>query len=149
MASGVTSNDYIVSERRCQLGFQAPINLAQAIDAIRQRRYVLPAIQREFVWSTAQIEQLFDSIMRGYPIGSFLFWQVDNAHQGDYQFYDFIREYHERDQRHNAPAALLGYVSTDPDGSGETPGTYTTIGSGRSPSTSGSTAALTSNIERS
>ena len=37
-------------------------------------KYYLPAIQREFVWSTEQIETLFDSLMQGYPISTFLFW---------------------------------------------------------------------------
>lgn len=32
----------------------------------------LPAIQRGFVWRTAQIENLWDSIFREYPIGAFL-----------------------------------------------------------------------------
>ncbi|HAU40130.1 TPA: hypothetical protein DCW56_04330 [Candidatus Peregrinibacteria bacterium] len=30
----------------------------------------MPAIQREFVWEPEQITKLFDSLMRGYPIGS-------------------------------------------------------------------------------
>ena len=42
--------------------------------------YFLPDIQREFVWlnkaTEKKIEQLFDSILRGYPIGSFLFWKL-------------------------------------------------------------------------
>ena len=38
--------------------------------------YFLPAIQREYVWSPDQIIQLFDSLMRNYPIGSFLFWEL-------------------------------------------------------------------------
>lgn len=92
------------------MGFEAPINIAQAMESVHQRRYVLPAIQREFVWSTGQIEQLFDSIMRGYPIGSFLFWQVDHEHQDEYQFYDFIRDYNERDRTHNEPASMAGFV---------------------------------------
>ncbi len=33
---------------------------------------VLPAIQREFVWDDRQIVRLFDSVLRGYPIGTFL-----------------------------------------------------------------------------
>lgn len=44
------------------------------------RRYFLPDIQREYVWlkkaDEKKIEQLFDSILRGYPIGSFLFWKL-------------------------------------------------------------------------
>ena len=45
------------------------------------RKYFLPGIQREYVWlrepRLEKIEQLFDSILRGYPIGSFLFWQLN------------------------------------------------------------------------
>ena len=37
------------------------------------RQYFLPAIQRKFGWKPEQLVQLFDSIMRGYPISSFLF----------------------------------------------------------------------------
>jgi hypothetical protein len=33
----------------------------------------LPSVQRGFVWKPKQIEDLWDSILRGYPIGSFLF----------------------------------------------------------------------------
>ncbi len=44
-------------------------------------RYFLPDIQREYEWindanDKKRIEQLFDSILRGYPVGSFLFWQL-------------------------------------------------------------------------
>jgi len=38
---------------------------------------VLPAIQREYVWEPGQITALFDSLMRGYPIGGFLSWKVE------------------------------------------------------------------------
>ena len=38
----------------------------------------LPSIQREFVWKPKQIEDLWDSILRGYPIGSFLFSKTSN-----------------------------------------------------------------------
>jgi hypothetical protein len=68
----------------------------------------LPAIQREFVWNIYQIERLFDSLMKEYPINSFLFWEVDKTNIQNYQFYDFLREYHERDKRHNPKADLKG-----------------------------------------
>jgi uncharacterized protein with ParB-like and HNH nuclease domain len=35
----------------------------------------LPNIQRPFVWSEEQIYRLFDSIMREYPISTFLVWK--------------------------------------------------------------------------
>jgi len=38
--------------------------------------YFLPAIQRKFVWSDKKIVALFDSVMRGYPIGSLLIWKT-------------------------------------------------------------------------
>ena len=49
-------------------GFQAPITIHQAIERINRSEFLLPAFQREFVWKPSQIEQLFDSIMQGYPI---------------------------------------------------------------------------------
>jgi uncharacterized protein with ParB-like and HNH nuclease domain len=36
----------------------------------------LPNIQRTFVWNEEQIERLFDSILREYPIGNFLVWKT-------------------------------------------------------------------------
>ena len=56
------------------MGFEVPITIEKVIREIQANKYILPAIQREFVWSSEQIEKLFDSLMRGYPIGSFLFW---------------------------------------------------------------------------
>ena len=56
--------------------FQTPITIKTAIDNIQHNHYLLPAIQRKFVWSSWQIEILFDSILRGYPINSFMFWKV-------------------------------------------------------------------------
>jgi hypothetical protein len=80
------------------VGFQAPITIEKVLAGLQAREYVLPAIQREFVWSTDQIATLFDSLMRGYPIGSFLFWKVEPERADDYVFYDFIRDYHELDR---------------------------------------------------
>ena len=51
-------------------GFKTPISISDAIEYIEQRKFLLPAIQRKFVWSSEQIEVLFDSIMRDYPINS-------------------------------------------------------------------------------
>lgn len=38
--------------------------------------YWLPNIQRPFVWKEEQIERLFDSILREYPIGTLLVWKT-------------------------------------------------------------------------
>jgi hypothetical protein len=64
---------------------------------IEQNKWVLPAIQREFVWKPPQICELFESLMRGYPFGTFLFWKVEAAQSGEWKFYDFVRDFHEKD----------------------------------------------------
>ena len=95
-------------EETAKSAFQTPITIREAVEAIHRKRYLLPAIQREFVWSPEQIIRLFDSLMRGYTIGSFLFWNVRKDKTGDFQFYEFIREYHERDRTHNPKADVTG-----------------------------------------
>lgn len=90
------------------MAFQTPITVKEAVDAVHNKKYLLPAIQRELVWDTHQIERLFDSLMRDYPVGSFLFWYVDKRKSQDYQFYEFIRDYHERDRKHNPKADVSG-----------------------------------------
>jgi uncharacterized protein with ParB-like and HNH nuclease domain len=80
----------------------------EAIGEIHRKHYLLPAIQRELVWTPEQIIRLFDSLMRGYTIGSFLFWAVDKDKIGDFQWYEFLRNYHERDSKHNPKASATG-----------------------------------------
>lgn len=74
--------------------------IASALERIQKKEYVLPAIQREFVWKAEQIERLFDSLMQGYPFGTFLFWKVEPGTSGKFKFYDFVLNYHQRDAAH-------------------------------------------------
>jgi len=55
---------------------EKPITIEKAIHQIVNRSYLLPTIQRKFTWSSLQICVLFDSIMRDYPINTFMFWEV-------------------------------------------------------------------------
>ena len=64
----------------------------------------LPSIQRQFVWSSSQIEMLFDSIYQGYPIGTFLIWNVKKEDVNAYKFYYLLRDYHEKDKTFNEAA---------------------------------------------
>src|SRR5215510_11499867 len=43
---------------------------------IQQGEIRIPAFQRGFIWRESQILDLLESVYRGYPIGSLLFWQV-------------------------------------------------------------------------
>lgn len=90
------------------MSFQTPITIADAIIKIESNEFLLPAIQREFIWTHSKIEWLFDSIMRSYPISSFLFWKVEENTSKDYRFYKFINEYRERYKTHNEEISTDG-----------------------------------------
>ena len=81
-------------------------SIAVAIKALNVQ-YFLPAIQREFVWKPEQIISLFDSIMRGYPISSFLFWKLEEENRDKWEAYRFI-ENAEQGGTHNALANTDG-----------------------------------------
>ena len=51
----------------------------EIIDLINNQ-YYLPDIQRNFVWKPEQVYQLFDSVMRDYPISTFLFWKQNGSY---------------------------------------------------------------------
>ena len=93
------------------MAFQTPLTIAEAVKSIDAKKYLLPSIQREFVWSVEQIAKLFDSLMRDYPIGSFLFWEVEKDKSKEFVFYEFLRDYHQLTKRHNKKANLNGSES--------------------------------------
>ncbi|MFP6087806.1 DUF262 domain-containing protein [Helicobacter pylori] len=84
-------------------------SIKEVVDELNVR-YFLPDIQREYMWlkkaDEKKIEQLFDSILRGYPIGSFLFWKLQkediaksdeqDSDKLNFQLYQFITNYDER-----------------------------------------------------
>lgn len=90
------------------MAYEAPITIKDAIIAIQDQEYLLPSIQREFVWQPDQIITLFDSLMRDYPISTFLLWKVKSENVTKFQFYKFLKDYHERDNRHNQKSDLSG-----------------------------------------
>lgn len=82
--------------------YEKAITIKEAIAAINNRDYLLPAIQRKFVWSSSQICVLFDSIMRGYPINTFMFWEIkDPEIKKGYKFYEFLKFYCQRFNEEN------------------------------------------------
>lgn len=95
------------------MSFQTPRSIEEMLTAIHRREYLMPAIQREFVWGADQITKLVDSLMRGYPVGSFLLWDVKPETAQSYTFYEFLTNYHERDNPYAERATV-------PAGSGTT-----------------------------
>lgn len=87
--------------------YQQGGTIKQALDRISVNEYVLPAIQREFVWRPEQICALFDSVMQGYPFGEFLFWHVEADNAARYRYYGFVRDYHERENPHCPDLGIL------------------------------------------
>lgn len=83
------------------MGHQEPMTIAKALRQIQEHRLILPAIQREFVWKPSQVIRVFDSIMRGYPVGSFLSWRVSPETISKFKFYGFMKEYSAFDSFHN------------------------------------------------
>lgn len=53
--------------------------LSKLIEDIDLGEIALPDIQRPFVWKTAKVRDLFDSMYKGFPIGYLLFWRYDQG----------------------------------------------------------------------
>jgi hypothetical protein len=44
---------------------------------IDEGNFKLPKFQRDFVWTKGQTAKLLDSMIKGYPIGTFILWRTD------------------------------------------------------------------------
>ena len=53
------------------------ITIYEAMKNIQTGKYVMPAFQRQYVWSMEKIEKLWDSILQGYDVSTFLFWYIE------------------------------------------------------------------------
>ena len=51
-------------------------SLTHLVEDIRHGNIALPDIQRPYVWSSAKTRDLFDSLYRGYPVGTLMFWET-------------------------------------------------------------------------
>ena len=51
-------------------------SLIHLIEDIKHENIALPDIQRPFVWSSTKTRALFDSMYRGYPVGTLMFWET-------------------------------------------------------------------------
>ena len=54
----------------------ATITIRQLLQRITDGEIRIPAFQREFVWEPDRVQFLMDSIFKGYPIGTVLFWRT-------------------------------------------------------------------------
>lgn len=52
-----------------------PLALGDLLKDVRNGRIGLPDLQRPFVWKDAKVRDLFDSMIKGFPIGYILLWE--------------------------------------------------------------------------
>lgn len=67
------------------------------LDRIEKNKIVVPDFQRDYVWlknkKCDKIEALFDSLMKGFPIGNILSWEIDNPQNQNLRLNGILRYY--------------------------------------------------------
>lgn len=64
--------------------------IRNVLKEIESNNMILPALQREFVWKRRDIENLFDSLLQGFPINTFMLWDVSDIKTETMEFYKFL-----------------------------------------------------------
>ena len=52
-----------------------PSKVGDLVRDVRNGRIGLPDLQRPFVWKDSKVRELFDSMLKGYPIGYIMLWE--------------------------------------------------------------------------
>lgn len=69
------------SAKEQEMNFEQPKpdskKYSDLISEIQKGIIKIPKFQRDFVWSIDKTAKLLDSILKGYPIGTFILWQTD------------------------------------------------------------------------
>lgn len=71
------------------------MSVLDALKYVKNQNMLLPDIQREYVWEYWEIENLFESIVDDYPVGSCIFWKTSraNLNKENPNLYFFLREF--------------------------------------------------------
>lgn len=86
-----------------------PKNYSVLINEVRTGQVKIPQFQRQFVWDIKASANLIDSIIKGYPIGTFIFWRTNEElrsvrnigniilpEQGDGEFVNYVLDGQQR-----------------------------------------------------
>jgi hypothetical protein len=65
------------------LGASVTIAIRKLLEHVREGQVRIPAFQRDFVWDADRIAHFIDSIYKGYPYGSLLFWNTTQTLASD------------------------------------------------------------------
>jgi hypothetical protein len=63
-----------------QLGSNVAVEsytIPDLVGMVARSEFVIPDFQRDMVWRTRQVADLWDSVYRGFPIGSLLYWHTE------------------------------------------------------------------------
>ncbi len=52
------------------------VTFSSLMNDIEKGNIKIPQFQRDFVWSKEKSAKLLDSIIKGYPIGTFILWKT-------------------------------------------------------------------------
>jgi hypothetical protein len=63
-----------------------PISIRRLVEKALKGDLDIPEFQREFVWTKDQVKDLLDSLIKGYPIGSLLIWDLSDYTTGKHVF---------------------------------------------------------------
>lgn len=55
------------------------VDFSDILDEIEDGSILIPTFQRDFVWDNTRIREFIDSILKGYPVGSLVFWDPAQA----------------------------------------------------------------------
>lgn len=90
------------------------MSVLDALKYVKNRNMLLPDIQREYVWSFQEIENLFESIVDEYPVGSCIIWKTSRATLNEEKpnLYYFLREF-EKEKSKNEKASEYFSDETD------------------------------------
>ncbi|WP_080401600.1 DUF262 domain-containing protein [Burkholderia ubonensis] len=55
------------------------VPISDLLDSVMSGEFRVPRFQRPYVWAPDDMIQLFDSVVKGYPIGSLLIWQTERT----------------------------------------------------------------------
>lgn len=77
------------------------MSIFEVLDRINNHTMLLPDIQRDYVWNTEDVENLFESIVDNYPVGSCILWKTSKKiiNEEKPNLYYFINNFKERETK--------------------------------------------------
>lgn len=90
------------------------ISIAEALASMQKHEFVIPAFQRKYEWGIDKIESLWDSILQGFPISTFLLWEINSDNvTNDTAFYHVIEQVFYKKNKTDIKRSLATYTGIE------------------------------------